>query len=121
VSFYARAPAVLRVLVTFVIVNLAWVFFRATDLSAACTYTASLFGAYQPSAATLLTVRGLMYTPYHVMWMAIAAIVAFVASNTWEQSKDITLPKALWSMLLLVWSMVAMSTQSYNPFLYFQF
>jgi alginate O-acetyltransferase complex protein AlgI len=121
VSFYARAPAVLRVLATFVIVNLAWVFFRAANLSAACTYTASLFGAYQPPPATLLTVRGLMYTPYHVMWMAIAALVAFFAANTWEQSKNITLPKALWSMLLLIWSMVAMSTQSYNPFLYFQF
>jgi alginate O-acetyltransferase complex protein AlgI len=41
-SFYGRAPSALRVALTFLIVNLAWVFFRADDLSSAVRYLEAL-------------------------------------------------------------------------------
>jgi D-alanyl-lipoteichoic acid acyltransferase DltB (MBOAT superfamily) len=43
-SLYARSPAFVRVAVTFFIVNLAWVFFRAPDLAASLHYLQALFG-----------------------------------------------------------------------------
>jgi alginate O-acetyltransferase complex protein AlgI len=119
-SFYARAPAVARVAVTFLIVNLAWVFFRARDLSAGVEYFRSLFGlADVPVAAAL--VRGDFYNRYHVLWMAVAAVIAFFGVQTWDLARRVTPLRAVVALALLMWSMAALAVQSYNPFLYFQF
>ena len=50
-SIYAKFPGPLRVALTFLIVNLAWVFFRADDLSVASRYLASLFNLGAGSSA----------------------------------------------------------------------
>jgi alginate O-acetyltransferase complex protein AlgI len=119
-SFYARAPAVARVAVTFLIVNLAWVFFRARDLSAGVDYFRSLFGlADVPAAAAL--VRGDFYNRYHLLWMVVAAVVAFFGVETWDLARRVTPVRALVALALLLWSMMGLVVQSYNPFLYFQF
>jgi alginate O-acetyltransferase complex protein AlgI len=121
VSFYARGPAFLRVAVTFIIVNIAWVFFRASDLPSALTYTASLAGLHRDLPATSTLVRGVLYSPDRCLWMAVAAGIAFFGVETWDLSKRLTPPKAAAAVALLMWSLVAMSTQTFSPFLYFQF
>ncbi len=120
-SFYARAPTVARVAVTFVIVNLAWVFFRAKDLPAAIDYLGWMFGLNGPLQATALLTRSVLFSPDHLAWMAIAAGIAFFGVQTWDLSKRVTPPRAFAAIALFLWSVVALSTQSYNPFLYFQF
>jgi alginate O-acetyltransferase complex protein AlgI len=119
-SFYARAPAVARVAVTFLIVNLAWVFFRARNLRDGVTYFGSLFAlSGVPSTAALP--RGDLYNRYHLFWMASAAVVAFFGVQTWSLARRVTPARAALALALLLWSMVALCDQSYNPFLYFQF
>jgi alginate O-acetyltransferase complex protein AlgI len=120
-SFYARGPAFLRVAVTFMIVNLAWVFFKATDLPSALSYTASLFGLHRELPATATLIRAVLYSPDHCLWMALAAGIAFFGVETWDLSKRLTPLKAVAAVALLMWSLVAMSTQTFSPFLYFQF
>ena len=68
---------------TFLIVNLAWVFFRAKDLAAGVEYLRSLFGltAVPPTAA--LT-RGGLYDRYHILGMLTAAVLAFFGIQTWD-------------------------------------
>jgi alginate O-acetyltransferase complex protein AlgI len=119
-SFYARAPAIARVAVTFLIVNLAWVFFRARNLRAGVEYFRSLFGlADVPTAAAL--VRADFYNRYHVLWMLVAAVVAFFGVETWDLARRVTPLRALLALALLFWAMMGLVVQSYNPFLYFQF
>jgi alginate O-acetyltransferase complex protein AlgI len=120
-SFYARLPRPLRVALTFLIVNVAWVFFRANDLSSASRYLGSLFDfAGSPSPNSLL-LRAIFYDPWHVGAMVVAATVAFFGMQVWDLSRKVTPLRATLSLTVLAWAMVAMSAQSFNPFLYFQF
>jgi alginate O-acetyltransferase complex protein AlgI len=120
-GFYSRAPVIARVAITFVIVNLGWVFFRAPDLGTAVDYLCSLLPYNVPGPAQATLVRGMLYSTDHLLWMATAATVAFFGVDTWQLSKNVNPLRAAGALLLLVWSLVAMSTQSYNPFLYFRF
>lgn len=120
-SAYGKAPVPLRVALTFLIVNLAWVFFRAEDLPAANRYLASLFnfaGAAEPGA---LLLRAIFYNPGHVAAMLVAAVLAFVGVQTWDLARNVTPLRASLAMGVFVWSVMALSTQGFNPFLYFQF
>jgi hypothetical protein len=47
--------------------------------------------------------------------------LAFVGVQTWDLSKNVTPWRGAWAMGLLGWALVALSTQTFNPFLYFQF
>ena len=59
-SLYANSPRAVRVGLTFLIVNLAWVFFRADDLAAATHYLSSLFNLGGGSSANALLRAGIM-------------------------------------------------------------
>jgi len=119
-SFYVALPAAFRVAVTFLIVNLAWVFFRAPTLAAATHYAASLFGGGQPAVATTLG-RAVLYSPYQLLCFIAATGIAFFGVQTWDLARQITPVRAVAAVGLFVWAAVAMSTQSFNPFLYFRF
>lgn len=119
-SLYARAPAAVRVALTFLLVNLAWVFFRADDLPAALRYTAALFGL-SPATSGALLARGLLYSPYYLLTMAAGAGIAFFGIQTWDLSRRVTPLRAGLALGLFAWAAVALSTQTFNPFLYFQF
>ncbi len=120
-SAYAKAPRPLRVALTFLIVNLAWVFFRAEDLPTATRYLASLFPLNGSVSANALLVRALFYLPGHVMAMLVAGSIAFLGKQTWDLSRNVTPLRAALALGVFGWSLMAMSAQGFNPFLYFQF
>jgi alginate O-acetyltransferase complex protein AlgI len=117
---YARLPKPWRVGITFVVVCLAWVFFRAETLPHAATYLASLFGLAGTTTASDAT-AALMYTGYHVLIMAVAAALVWSAPSSWAFSRRITWARAGYATALLLLSVAFMWTQSENPFIYFQF
>ena len=120
-SLYARFPVPLRVALTFLIVNVAWVFFRADDLHAAGRYLSWL----APLCVTPARMRSCSArsstTPGHVAAMLVAAGLAFFGIQTWDLARNVTPLRATWALAVLSVSVVAMSAQSFNPFLYFQF
>ena len=120
-SFYFRAPVVIRIAITFFIVNLAWIFFRAPGLRYGLKYMACLFGLGDKPSATDWLSHTLLASTDHLLWLAVAAILAFFGVQTWDLARRITFGKATLAMALLVWSAIALSTQAFNPFLYFQF
>ena len=119
-SFYERAPALLRVAVTFLIVDLAWVFFRAADLPSALRYVRALLGLGDAAPSSVL-VRATLFSPYHALAIAAAGAIAFLGVQTWDLSKRVTPLRAALAVGLFAWSVVALSGQGFNPFLYFQF
>ncbi len=119
-SFYRRLARPLRVFITFVVVCLSWVFFRAKTLPEALTYFTSLFGLSSAGDAAE-AVAGALYTPYHGLLFALAALVVWGMPNTWAFTERLTVPRAVSGFALLVVSVLAMWTQTVNPFLYFQF
>jgi len=119
-SFYQNLPRAVKIAVTFVIVCFAWVFFRADSLPAAGAYCASMLGlASAPGGAGLI--GGVMYQPYYVILVAAAAVITWTCPQTWDFTRRITVPKAAVAVGLFWVSVAALTTQAFNPFIYFIF
>ena len=121
-SAYARLPHPLRVATTYVIVLFTWVFFRSADLGSALSYCGGMLGLrglYGDPAAPLL--GGLIYQPYYLGVMAIAAMVTWSFPQTWDFTRRLTPARAAAAVSALLLGLVMLTTQSYNPFIYFIF
>ncbi len=118
-SIYHKLPALLQVLITFFIVLIAWVFFRADTLPDAAQYLKCMFGGATPGQGE--AVRGLIYNPYYVVNFILAGITIWTLPQTWDFTRWLTWPKIAWCILLFFISLIALTTQSYNPFIYFIF
>jgi alginate O-acetyltransferase complex protein AlgI len=119
-SPYAWLPAPARVGLTFTIVLVGWVFFRAPDLPAAVRYLGSMAGVAGAQGGADL-VAGLVYQPYYILTAATAALVTWSCPQTWDWTRTLTFPKAAAAVALFVIASVVLMTQAYNPFIYFIF
>jgi alginate O-acetyltransferase complex protein AlgI len=117
---YWRLPAPLRIAATFVVVLITWVFFRAADLPSAGRYLASMFGAGAPHDGARL-LAGIVYQPYYLLTFAAAVIVTWTCPQTWDWSRTLTAPKAVAVAAAFVCAAVMLTTQAFNPFIYFIF
>jgi hypothetical protein len=96
------------------------VFFRAADLPAAITFCRSLLGFGDSQDSTLL-LRGLVFKRYYLITFALCAVIVWAAPRTWEWTRRLTGFKAVIALMLFVISVILLSMQSYNPFIYFIF
>ena len=119
-SAYARLPGAAGTAITFAIVCIAWVFFRAPTLGAALGYAGALVGIGGGAGEGAL-IGGLLYQPYYLLTMAVAAAVVWRAPQTWTFTRTLTAPRAAWCVLLLGLSLSLMVSQAFNPFIYFIF
>lgn len=116
--FKLRRPA--RVTMTFVLVVIAWVFFRAETLPGALNYLGSMFSLITVPQTSLL-VGGIVYQPYYVIVMVLSAIVVWAAPQSWDWSRELTVGKSCCLAGLMAISILLLTLQSYNPFIYFNF
>jgi len=119
-SFYDWMPRPGKIAMTFLIVLFAWVFFRAEDLPRAIQYCGSMLGLGHPQDGAAL-ISGLLYQPYYVGTFLMAAVVTWGFPQTWDWTRVITWPKVAVIVLLLWLSLTVLTTQAYNPFIYFIF
>ena len=119
-SLYHRWPRPFRVAITFVGVAIGWVFFRSASITAAGNFLASLVGAASAGPGDLL-LPGMTRQPWLLGWLGVAAIVTWAAPQSWDWTRRITAPRAV-AVLGLFWaSLLLLTTQSFNPFIYFIF
>ncbi len=119
-SPYRHLPGPIRTAITFAIVCFAWVFFRADSLPRALDYTASLLGFGHSQAGSGL-IGGVIYQPYYVVSLVVAAVVTWLAPQTWDFTRRVTWPRAAFTLVMFWLSLIVLTTQSYNPFIYFIF
>lgn len=119
-SLYHRLPAPVRTGITFLTICITWVFFRAADLPAALAYLGAMFGRVAP-AETAPLLSGLLYQPYYVIMFAAAFIITWGAPQTWDWTRSLPVWKIAVAAALLIISILLLSTQAYNPFIYFIF
>ena len=119
-SPYRHLPGPLRTAITFVIVCFAWVFFRSASLPGSLSYCASLLGFGAPQLGAGL-IGGVIYQPYYLASMAAAAVVTWLCPQTWDFTRRITWPRAAFALAMFLVSLVILTTQAYNPFIYFIF
>jgi alginate O-acetyltransferase complex protein AlgI len=120
-SVYAVLPRPLRVAITFVLVLITWVLFRAENLAAAGQYLAAMFGLQEVSSGSLLLAAEL-YTRRSLLLMAICCLFVIQPQQAFDWSQKPLSPLGALSLLaLFATALAVMSTQAFNPFLYFQF
>ncbi len=117
---YLRLAAPLRVGVTFLIVLVTWVFFRAPDLPSAFRFLGDMTGLGIPQAGAGL-LPGIVYQPYYLGTFLLAGVVVWACPQTWDWTRTLTWPKTSAVVALLLLSTVVLTTQAYNPFIYFIF
>ena len=119
-GFFRRLPRPVQVAITFIIVVFAWVFFRARDLPSAIAYCGSMlgFGSPQPGEGLL---AGVIYQPYYLGSMILITIITWGGVQTWDWTRVLNVRKAVVIFVLFWLSLLVMTTQAYNPFIYFIF
>ena len=119
-SFYRSLPRIVRVGLTFLLVVVSWVFFRSSDLPRAVAHLGSMVGLGNAQEGAGL-IAGLVYQPYYLLSMGVAAIVVWSAPQTWDWTRRLSWAKMAVCLLLFWASLMLLATQSYNPFIYFIF
>ena len=119
-SFYAKWPRALRVAITFVVVLVTWVFFRAENFNVAWRYLSAMLGVGGDAPAAMLKTAELL-TPFNMFAFALASVVVWFCPRSARLLETLTAPKAAISMVLLFVAVSMMYARGYSPFLYFQF
>jgi hypothetical protein len=72
-----------------------------------------------PGTARLLD--GLLYSPYSLLSMALAAVIVWRAPQTWDWTRQMGPAKVVAVVGVFLGAVAVLSMQSYNPFIYFNF
>ncbi len=119
-SVYHQWPRGMRIAITFLLVLLSWVLFRSASLGEAIVYfRAMLFGNIDTPSAILLS--GTLYGRKTIIAMlaGFAVLASPVQAHDW--SCRVTVLRVVMLISLFLVALMAMLTQAFNPFLYFQF
>ena len=114
------AAAALRVAATFVLVLFSWVLFRSANLHDALIYLGAMLGGGAAGTGSLV-LPALLYTQGTLLFMAMAVLVVAWPVQAHDWSREVTWTRAILIQPLFAVSLLAMFSQSFNPFLYFQF
>jgi D-alanyl-lipoteichoic acid acyltransferase DltB (MBOAT superfamily) len=111
-------PALLSWLITFLFINLTWVFFRAPDLSSAMKIISSMFAFH------LISVEQIHTSILTLFFIIIFGGIAFIAKNSLEivnKKTSYTLIDSIFIALTLFLSIILSISSSASEFLYFNF
>jgi alginate O-acetyltransferase complex protein AlgI len=129
---FERWPRPIRVAMTFVVVAVGWVFFRAPDLGYALKFLGRLSGLtrFAHTAQTPLTVE--IFTNRALVALVAAAFISFLpVSKLGEMlaKRFESAPSSRWASgviylaatVCLLLSCASLANSGYNPFIYFRF
>ena len=110
----------MQIIITQVLVLFGWVLFRADNIGEAWRMWKAMLGFMPVSGAdAILTAE--IFTPTCVVFMAVAGLLSFWRFRSFDWCNEVKTWKAVVALGLFVLATLALFTQSYNPFLYFQF
>jgi alginate O-acetyltransferase complex protein AlgI len=120
-SLYTGLPLPVQILVNNAVVMFSWALFRAPSLEQGAGYWASMLGLTHP-AATAPLLHAELFTPHNIMAMIICAFFVWQPVQAHDLIKrGLSVPKFVLCAAVFIIAVCMMFTQTYNPFLYFQF
>lgn len=119
-SVYEKLPHFIRVGITFVLVLFSWVLFRCTTLEGAIRYFQAMFGWRGAEGGSHL-LGAELYTQGNFLIMALCAILVFQKVQALDWVDKLTPWRVVFLVLLFWFSIVTLFSQTFNPFLYYQF
>ena len=117
---YQGLPRNLKIAVTFVLVLLTWVLFRAEDIFHAMRYFQFMFGLVSVSENAAL-LKGILYQPYYLITLTAAVGITAFCPQSGEWTLRVNGIKMAACLFLFWISVAVLTTQAYNPFIYFIF
>lgn len=118
---YGPLPRPFRVALTFVILLLTWVFFRADNFTTASLYLQAMFLPGGTLNATSSLLNGIILSPGNLLILAAGAVVVFAIPNSAKLLEHLTVRKVAVCLAGFALSVGFMFAQGFSPFLYFQF
>jgi alginate O-acetyltransferase complex protein AlgI len=70
-------------------------------------------------SAGLLT--GIITKPYYLMTLGLSGVIVWTCPQTWDWTRRLTPAKVAATFTLFLLSVILLTTQAYNPFIYFIF
>lgn len=119
-SLLDGVPRSIGVVVTFGLLLITWVFFRAETLEVALGYLAAMFGLGEVSGAALL-LESASINRLNAFCLVLAASITWLAPGTARFLEELPFWKVFLGLVFLFVSVRQMFYQGFNPFLYFQF
>jgi alginate O-acetyltransferase complex protein AlgI len=119
-TLYSRLPKPLPALLTFGLVLITWVFFRAESLPQAISYLGAMFGL-GPSAGGTPLLNAVLFAPQYLLIFAVCIVVHWLKWDTWELAHELKPVRLIGAAAAFTCAVAVLFTQSYNPFLYFRF
>lgn len=119
-SLWATLPRFVQTALTFTVVSLLWVLFRAPDLPGAADFYARLF-TFAPAGGIAGIVAGIVWKPLFISTMLCAALLVWFGPTTMGWTHRLTAPKAVWSLAVFWSAALMLGVQKFNPFIYFIF
>ena len=117
---YVAFPSWIQVLLTFLLVTIGWVVFRAETLAQAWRMLATMFTLASPQGGSTL-LSAVIYTRGHLILMALCAVLVFQGVQGFDWTRKLSWPRALLLIVLFALALMTMFAQSFRSFLYFQF
>jgi alginate O-acetyltransferase complex protein AlgI len=119
-TFYAALPLFVQIFITNIIVMFGWVMFNSPSIDHAVMYWGSMLGAVKGSAGAMhLTSE--IFQPRHIFVIILCIVVVFQGKQAHDWIMKLTPAKMIVCSIVFILAIIAMFTQTYNPFLYFQF
>ena len=123
-----RAFAPIRHFYTPLFVILTFVLFRADTIGGGLQYIASMFTGFRFDAASGFAKTLSLLSPYYLLMLAVGVVIAAPVSRRLKGAvlggkcaKLYAPVAAVGTLLLFVLCVLALSTATYNPFIYFRF
>jgi alginate O-acetyltransferase complex protein AlgI len=113
-------PLWLQILLTNIIVMFSWSIFRSPSLAQGLDYWKSMLGLAHAAASSPL-LHAVIFTPRNFVAMAVCAVAVWQTVQAHDWVKNMTAAKTAIILAVFVYAVCMMFTQTYNPFLYFQF
>lgn len=110
---------VLATIYCFLVVNFGWVIFRSTSIINSLRYLARMIlpFKYNNSTIEMYTFLNLKVVFIGIVAILFAGCVPKKIANKWKNS----IPEAIYCVVLLILSLASIASNTYNPFIYFQF
>ncbi len=115
--WYAWMPRPLQIALTFILVMIGWVLFRAADIGLAWAYLATMFGFGATGESTTLLQVGSI----HWLALAVASIVVWAAPTTQQLVARAHPTLAISMQPVFILTLLHLHHEHHVPFLYYQF
>ncbi|MBN1981477.1 MAG: MBOAT family protein [Chitinivibrionales bacterium] len=120
-TIYQKTPFIVQVIITNVIVMFSWVVFRAPSFDQAVDYWRTMLGFGHVATATTDLLKAQIFSLKYVIQIALCTILVWQPIQAHAWVNKLTPARFVLLALLFVYAISVMFTQSFNPFIYYQF